>query len=200
MAAARMTDMPENVTPVEALLMIDIQAGHVSGLGAVPDAARLVENAADLLGKARASGALVVHVQNDGPVGKVDEPGTSGWELHLSVDPGVTEVVIRKAKDNAFDGTHLASMLTERGVRSVAICGLMSEMCVSATARAALSLGFRVVLPHDAHATSDVPAAPGISDLIPAATVSRVAEWALGHEIEIVPRSEDVPFAAPVRA
>jgi len=61
MAAARMTDMPETVTPVEALLMIDIQAGHVSGLGAVPDAARLVENAADLLGKARASGALVVH-------------------------------------------------------------------------------------------------------------------------------------------
>ena len=188
--------MPETVTPVEALLMIDIQSGHISGDGAVPDAARLVERAASLLGNARAGGALVVHVQNDGSVGEVDESGTPGWELHLPVDPG--EVVIRKAKDNAFDGTRPGSLLIERGVQAVAICGLMSEMCVSATARAALSLGYRVVLPHDAHATGDTPAAPGV-ELIPAATVSRVAEWALGNQIEIVPRSEDVSFVAPAR-
>lgn len=192
--------MPEPVTPVEALLMIDIQSGHVFGTGAVPDAARLVEHAADLLDRARASGALVVHVQNDGPVGKVDEPGTPGWELHLSVEPSATEVVIRKTNDSAFAGTALADLLEERSVRSMALCGVMSEMCVSATARAALSLGFRVVLPHDAHATTDIPAAPGISDLIPAATASRVAEWALGNEIEVIPRSDDVPFAAAVRA
>jgi nicotinamidase-related amidase len=68
----------------------------------------------------------------------------------------------------------------------------MSEMCVSATARTALRLGFGVVLPHDAHATYDIAAAADISDVVPAAIVSRVAEWALGDEIDIVARAAGV--------
>jgi len=127
--------MPESVTPVEALLLIDPQAGHLAGPGAVPEAERLSDRTAVLLAAARVSGAMVVHVQNDGPAGMVDEPGTPGWELHLPVAAG--ESVIRKRRDNAFDSTDLADLLTTRGVRSVVVCGLMSEMCVSATARAA---------------------------------------------------------------
>ena len=186
--------MPESLPPVQALLIIDIQTGNVTGTGAVPDAARLLENAADLLDKARSSGALVVHVQNDGPAGMADETGTPGWELHLPVHPGRTELVIRKKVDDAFNGTLLAALLQERGVSSLAICGLMSEMCVSATARTALSLGYRVVLPHDAHATTGIPPTPGTSPEIPAATVSRVAEWALGNEITIPPHATVVSF------
>jgi streptothricin hydrolase len=41
----------------------------------------------------------------------------------------------------------------------------MSEMCVSATARSALQRGIAVVLAHDAHATYDIPAMPGIAPL-----------------------------------
>lgn len=186
------------VERVDALLMIDIQSGHLVGGGAVPHADRLVERVTELLGEARGSGALVVHVQNDGPAGQVDEPGTPGWELHLPVDPD--EVVIRKLKDNAFDGTDLGELLTKYGVRSMVICGLMSEMCVSATARAALSLGYRVVLPQDAHATTDAPATPGIRELIPAATVSRVAEWSLGADLELVPPRTDIPFTTQTHA
>jgi nicotinamidase-related amidase len=104
--------MPANLSPVEALLMIDIQSGHFTGSGAIPDAARLIEHAADLLDKARSSGALVVHVQNDGPAGMADESGTPGWELHLPVAPSATELVIRKSVDDAFNGTLLAALLT----------------------------------------------------------------------------------------
>jgi hypothetical protein len=42
----------------------------------------------------------------------------------------------------------------------------MSEMCVQATARTALARGYRVVLPHDAHGTYNVPAVPGVSEEI----------------------------------
>lgn len=55
-----------------------------------------------------------------------------------------------------------------------------------------------MVLPYDAHATHDIPAAPGISDGVPAAAVSRVAAWALGREAEITTRAADVTFTAPV--
>lgn len=73
-------------------------------------------------------------------------------------------------------------------------------MCILATARTALDRGYRVVLPHDAHSTYDIPAMPEIGDVVPAAAVSRVAEWALGDEIEIVARAADVRFTAPVSA
>ncbi|MEV8307561.1 isochorismatase family protein [Streptomyces flavidovirens] len=188
--------MSERAFPLEALIVVDIQSAFVSGDGAVPEAARLVDRTTDLIARARRSGALVVHLQNDGRAGADDEPHTPGWELHHPVEPGSTEVVIRKTEDDGFDETPLGSLLTDSEVRALAICGVMSEMCVQATARTALAMGYRVVLPHDAHATQDIPAAPGISDGVPAATVSRVAAWALGSEAEITAHAADVTFTA----
>ncbi|MGP8298030.1 isochorismatase family protein [Streptomyces inhibens] len=186
----------EPVHPVEALLLVDLQSAFVAGDEAVPDAARLLDRSRDLLTRARAAGALVVHLQNDGAPGTVDEPHTPGWELHLPVEPGPREAVIRKTEDDGFEGTLLGALLTDAGVEELAICGVLSEMCVSATARTALARDFRVVLPHDAHATYDIPAAPGISDVVPAAMSSRAAEWALGDEVEIIAHAADVTFTA----
>lgn len=115
----------------------------------------------------------------------------------LPIQAGPREVVIRKTADDGFSRTPLAGLLAASGVRSLAVCGVMSEMCVSATARTALTLGFRVVIAHDAHATYDIPPAPGLGGLIPAAVVSRVAEWALGDGVEITARAHEVNFTAP---
>ncbi|MFI5945616.1 isochorismatase family protein [Streptomyces uncialis] len=189
--------MTERTKPVEALLVVDVQVSTVSGPRAVPGAARLLDRTADLLARARAAGALVVHVQNDGPAGSPDATGTPGWELHHPVGDGPGETVVRKSEADAFAGTPLTGLLSGAGVRAVAVCGAMSEMCVQATARTALARGHRVVLPYDAHATQNVPAAPGISDEIPAATVSRVAAWALGGRAEITAPAAAVTFTAP---
>ncbi|MEV0275467.1 isochorismatase family protein [Streptomyces sp. NPDC050610] len=184
------------MSPVEALIVVDAQVAFMSGEEAVPAAAELLVQLKSLVTRAREAGALVVHLQNDGAPGTADEPGTPGWELHLPVEAGARETVIRKEEDDGFEGTNLGDLLAREGVRSLAVCGVMSEMCVLATARAALERDYRVVLPHDAHATYDIPAGPG-SDAVPAATASRVAEWALGDEIEIVARAASVPFARP---
>ena len=184
---------------VEALIVVDVQAACVSGEGAVPDAVRLVERTSDLIARARHGGALVVHLQNDGRPGADDEPHTPGWELHHPVEPGPTEVVIRKPKDDGFAGTTLGTVLADAGVEAIAVCGVMSEMCVQATARTALARGYRVVLPYDAHATQNVPAAPGISEEIPAVTVSRVAAWALGSDADTTTHSTDVTFSPATR-
>lgn len=42
----------------------------------------------------------------------------------------------------------LTDLLTTRGVTRLVLAGLLSEMCVSATARGALARGLQVVLPH----------------------------------------------------
>jgi streptothricin hydrolase len=186
--------MTSPVAPVDALIVVDVQAAFVSGANPVPDAARLLDRVNDLLDRARQAGAVVVHLQNDGAPGADDEPNTPGWELYLPVKAGPDEQVIRKLRDDGFDGTALGETLVGAGVRAVAICGLMSEMCVQATARTALARGYRVVLPHDAHATYDVPAVPDISDAVPAQVVSRVAAWALGDQAENTVPAEVVTF------
>jgi streptothricin hydrolase len=78
----------------------------------------------------------------------------------------------------SLDGTTLEDVLALAGVTRIAVAGLLSEMCVSATVRGALARGLQVVLAHDAHATYNL-------DDILASVVSRVAEHALGDAVEL---------------
>lgn len=178
----------------DALIVVDMQAAFVFGEGAVAGADLVLENIRLLLGRARATGALVVHLQNDGADGAADEPGTPGWELVLPVQLGDTELVVRKTKDDGFDGTGLNERLHEYDVDRLIVCGVQSEMCVAATARGAIARGYRVTLPHDAHGTYDIPAAAGLAESVPAHHVARVAEWSLGDEVEILAHARDVEF------
>jgi nicotinamidase-related amidase len=182
---------PSEVEAVDALIVVDVQNAFVTGPDAVPAHARLISMVDVLLDQARSTGTPVIFLQNDGQPGAADEPFQPGWALYFS--PRSDETVVRKRKDNGFDGTKLDQILAGLGLRSIAICGLLSEMCVAATARAALERGYGVLLPHDAHATYDVPAGPG-SEGVPAVMAARAAEWSLGDEIRICASAWDVRF------
>lgn len=181
--------------PAEALIVVDMQTAFVSGADAVPGADQLLERVGELLDRAREADAVVVHLQNDGPPGADDEPGTPGWELYFPVKPGLREHVVRKPRDDGFDGTPLGEILVSAGVRSLTICGVMSEMCVAATAKTALARGYHVLLPHDAHGTYNIPPVPGVSEEIPAHIASRVAAWSLGDQPENTIPTSAITFA-----
>jgi nicotinamidase-related amidase len=180
------------VTSATALLMIDAQQGLLDGEAAIPDAAAVINRLVKVLAAARSAGTLIVHLQNDGAPGTLDEPGTPGWHIHPKVAPAPGEVVLRKTRDDGFDGTELEDLFARKHVTRIAVAGLLSEMCVSATVRGALARGFHVVLIHDAHATYNL-------DDIPSSVVSRVAEHALGDEIELVD-AVSVRFGRPAEA
>ncbi|ENX57940.1 MULTISPECIES: isochorismatase family protein [Acinetobacter] len=179
----------ENI--VDALVIVDMQNAFVLGRGAVPDSKQLTSSISILLAKARFTKTPVIFLQNDGDIGALDEPYQAGWELFFP--PQSHEFIIRKNQDNGFSGTLLQQILDDHEIKSFAICGALSEMCVAATARAALELGYDVLLPHDAHATYDVPAGPG-SHGVPAAMAARAAEWSLGDEIRICASVNEVVF------
>ncbi|MDS7968333.1 isochorismatase family protein [Acinetobacter sp. V117_2] len=181
---------------VNALIVVDVQKAFVLGNEAVPAAEQLLSSINILLSKARLARAPVIFLQNDGALDTVDEPFQWGWELFFPPQQG--EIVLRKVNDNGFDGTPLQQILNESRVQTFAICGVLSEMCVAATARAALELGYGVLLPHDAHATYNVPAGPG-SEEVPAAMAARAAEWSLGDEVVICASSHEVNFIENVK-
>ncbi len=178
------------MTEVDALLLVDLQRAFTRGPHAVPDADRLLVTVETLLSAARSSGADVLHLQNDGRPGEPDESDTGGWALAVKTLPG--EHLIRKQGDDGFAGTQLEQRL---GLgRRLLIAGVMSEMCVAATARGALGRGHHVTLVTGGHATYDVPPGPGGSPGVPATLAARVAEWSLGEDVEVVGVAGEVEF------
>ena len=83
-------------------------------------------------------------------------PDTTGAEIHETVLPLETETVIIKNFPNSFLETGLESKLRENGVTKIVIIGMMTHMCIDATVRAAVDLGFEAVLIEDACATRDL--------------------------------------------
>lgn len=167
-----------------AVVVVDVQEGLVTGEHAVPDAAAFSARLDSLLARARAAGVQVVHLQDDGiSPGSPIRRGSVGWELALRVWAG--EDVVPKAEDDGFRGTDLHDVLQASGVNRLIIVGIQSEMCVAATARGAIDHGYAVVLPRDGHTTHDVPSDDRGAIAVPAAQVSRVAEWSLGDGIEV---------------
>jgi nicotinamidase-related amidase len=143
-----------------ALMVIDAQRNMLEGDQPIPAAADVRRALEVLLARARSASALVVHVQNDGPAGSPDEPGTTGWEF--AIQPAADELTVRKDRPDTFAANpHLIGAFQEHGIGQIIITGMQSDFCVQATGRAALAAGLHVILPRGAHATYDdeLPAA-----------------------------------------
>lgn len=142
-----------------ALVIVDIQNDYFPG-GAHPlvDPEAAAANAQQLLEAFRAGGEPLIHVQHvwDAPDAAFMRPGTKGIEIHDSVAPASGETVIQKVNPNSFLDTPLEDELRARGVDHVVVCGMMTSMCVDATVRAAVDLGFEATVAHDACATCDL--------------------------------------------
>jgi nicotinamidase-related amidase len=95
-------------------------------------------------------------VGSAGPLGRLLIRGEFGAGIVDELAPKGAEIVIDKPGFSAFEGTALGSMLTMRGIRSLILCGITTEVCVSSTLRTAIDRGFRCVTLRDACASADV--------------------------------------------
>jgi nicotinamidase-related amidase len=137
-----------------ALMLIDVQRNMLEPPTPVPAAASIREALQDLLLRARGAGALVIHVQNDGPPGEPDEPGTDGWQLVFPAGAG--ELIVRKDQADTFAANPgLVKDLTVKEITEVVIAGMQSNYCVAESSRGALKRGLQAILASGAHATYD---------------------------------------------
>jgi nicotinamidase-related amidase len=142
-----------------ALVIVDIQNDYFPG-GAYPlvGPERAAAAAKRALEAFRAAGEPVVHVQHvwDAPEAEFMRPGTPGIEIHPDLAPAAGEPVITKESPNGFLATDLEQRLRAIGAEQLVLCGMMTSMCVDATARAASDLGFEVTVLADACAAPDL--------------------------------------------
>jgi len=97
----------------------------------------------------------VQHIAHDPALGFF-LPDTEGAEINEAVKPLENENIIIKNFPNSFLKTDLESKLKEKGITNVIVVGMMTHMCIDATVRAAVDLGYETTLIEDACATLDL--------------------------------------------
>jgi nicotinamidase-related amidase len=142
-----------------ALLLIDIQNDYFPG-GAMElaNAQEAGLQAGKLLAAFRQKALPIIHIQHIStrPGATFFLPDTAGVDIHESVSPKEGENIFQKNFPNSFRETGLLDHLRQIKVSKLVIAGMMTQMCVDTTTRAAADLGFVSQLAHDACATRNL--------------------------------------------
>jgi nicotinamidase-related amidase len=84
-----------------------------------------------------------------GPMGRILIRGEPGHDIIAELYPKDGEPVVDKPGKGAFFATDLHAMLANRGIETLIVCGVTTEVCVHTTVREANDRGYRCIVPSD---------------------------------------------------
>jgi nicotinamidase-related amidase len=125
------------------LLIVHTREGHVPDLSDCPPYK---------LERSRKAGA---EIGSKGPLGRLLVRGEVGHDFVDALRPLSGEIVIDKPGYSAFSHTTLQQVLSNRGIQTLIVTGVTTEVCVSSTLRSAVDLGYRCITVSDACASGD---------------------------------------------
>ncbi|MFG4003305.1 cysteine hydrolase family protein [Flavobacterium aquidurense] len=143
----------------KALIVIDIQNDYFeNGAMELTGSLEASEKAKLMIENFRSENLPVIHVQHlsVAPDAFFFLPETEGVKIHNNVEPLVGEKVITKYYPNSFRDTDLLEHLESLKITELVFVGMMTQMCVDATVRAAKDFGFECTVIGDACATRDL--------------------------------------------
>lgn len=123
------------------LMIVHTREGHVPDLSDCPPYK---------LARSRAAGA---EIGSSGPLGRLLVRGEAGHDFIGTLRPLAGEIVIDKPGYSAFAHTDLDHRLRVRGIDTLLLSGITTEVCVSSTLRDAVDRGYRCITIGDACAS-----------------------------------------------
>lgn len=139
---------------MDALVIVDMQVASFAD-GAKYDVSGVVHRINFLSSFVRGAGGIVIFIQHDGTDQDGLLPNTPGWQVLPTLETRPGDLFIRKTMNDAFAGTLLHDDLLKMSANTLGVAGWATDYCVDSTIRSAVSRGFRVVVPSDAHTVSD---------------------------------------------
>jgi biuret amidohydrolase len=118
------------------MLVIHTREGHRPDLSDLPASKRL-------------RGRLKNGIGDPGPMGRILVRGEYGHDIVDELKPAAGEPVVDKPGKGAFYATDLDSMLHNRGIRQLVVCGVTTEVCVNTTVREANDRGYDCLVLED---------------------------------------------------
>ncbi|HEX7668212.1 MAG TPA: isochorismatase family cysteine hydrolase [Polyangiaceae bacterium] len=118
------------------MLVIHTREGHRPDLSDAPKAK--VER-----------GAPSLRIGAPGPMGRILIRGEPGHDIVEGLYPRTGEPVVDKPGKGAFYATDLHSILRNRHIENLIVCGVTTEVCVHTTVREANDRGYRCLVPGD---------------------------------------------------
>jgi ureidoacrylate peracid hydrolase len=161
-----------------ALIVVDVQNDFVSPEGSagkrgddVGAAMAMIPNLTGLIDQARRVGLTIIYIRTT----HSDWTDTASWvyrtsqksglstcregswgaEFYDGIAPLPTERVVIKHRYSAFINTDLNTVLKARGVQSVLVCGVATNVCVETTARDGYMYDYYVTMIDDCSAAYD---------------------------------------------
>jgi ureidoacrylate peracid hydrolase len=161
-----------------ALIVVDVQNDFVSPEGSagkrgddVGAAIAMIPNLTRLIDQARKVGLTIVYIrtthsewtdtaswiyrtsQKSGL--STCREGTWGAEFYDGIGPLPSERVVIKHRYSAFINTDLNTVLKARGIQSILVCGVATNVCVETTARDGYMYDYYVTMIDDCSAAYD---------------------------------------------
>lgn len=189
-----------------ALINVDMQRCFVEASPlASPDGLIVLSRINALAAACRKAGVLVVHTRgwmradgsNLGVMGELVPPfivalyteGSDTAQLHEGLNVAPEDIIVDKPRYGAFHATDLELILRSRGIDTVIISGIATNICCETTAREAAQRDFRVIFLSDGTATKEMG---GVS----AADLQSATCASLGMVFAKIAKTEEVIRAA----
>ncbi len=103
----------------------------------------------DLPTSKRERGRLSCGIGDVGPMGRILVRGEAGHDIIAELHPLPDEPVIDKPGKGSFYATDLQSILQNRGIKSLIVTGVTTEVCVHTTVREANDRGYECLVLRD---------------------------------------------------
>jgi len=118
------------------MLVIHTREGHRQDLSDLPDNKKL-------------RGKLKAGIGDPGPMGRILVRGEYGHDIVDELKPMEGEPIVDKPGKGAFYATDLDSMLHNRGIKQLVVCGVTTEVCVNTSVREANDRGYDCLVLED---------------------------------------------------
>jgi nicotinamidase-related amidase len=120
----------------KGMFVIHTREGHRQDLSDLPQNKKL-------------RGKLKAGIGDPGPMGRILVRGEYGHDIVDELKPAPGEPIVDKPGKGAFYATDLDSMLHNRGIRQLVVCGVTTEVCVNTRGREANDRGYDCLVLED---------------------------------------------------